>query len=1137
MPTSDEPEPTRLTTPDALETPVEPLWQRWRQDRCPDFLGPDAGGPSDEEALGVLRFDQCQQWRAGVRIPAEFYVQSFTVLRTDPDQALVLIYGEYLLRQELGESPALDEYVRRFPDHSDRLRRQDEFHRAVEGSSWLPADLAAPAALPSQAGACRIVGEIGRGGMGVILRGHDEQLGRDLAVKVLRDEYRDQPFVVSRFLEEAQVSGQLQHPGVVPVHELGRFADGRPYFTMKLVQGRTLAELLAERASPADDLPRLLKVFEQVCQTVAYAHSKGVIHRDLKPSNVMVGAFGEVQVMDWGLAKRIGAHDQEENGSPGAAIRSPGPERTAAGAALGTPAYMAPEQARGAGRVDEQSDVFGLGAVLCEILTGNPPFAGRSVNEVMSQAERGDLADAFARLGGCGADAELAGFARGCLAAAPADRPRDAGVVAGRVTAYLAGVQERLRRADLERAAAQARAAAERRARRLTVGLAAAVLALGVAGGGSWWLLERKTAAAVRAVAGSLEASTRLQAEERWPEALALVRGAEAALPAGAPADLRGRVVAMRDDLGMVIELEELRLIMVDNRETADRGFTAAFRAFGIDVEALEPAAAAGLVSGRAVRDQLVAALDDWAFIKKDPAAKGRLMAVAREADPDDWRNALRDAILRRDLPALTKLADSGDLAAQPARTLVLLGNALENLQRGGADPGVRLRVLQRARRQYPGDLWANAQLAGALDDQDPPRLGEAIRYYTAAVALRPRSHTARMNLAYALERTGALEDAVTIYQESLALKPDFALTHLNLGNAYQRQKNYAAAEAEFRKSIRLDPLDATAHYDLGNCLWRTGRLEEAAAAYREAIRLDGNLFQAHSNLGGVLDNLDRLDEAVAAHREAVRVNPRDEKNHNNLAASLERQGRRDEAVAAYREAVRVKPDYAAGHFNLGKALHAQGRFAEALESLRRGHELGRKDPRWGRPSAEWVKRCERSLELDGRLAAVLAGEDEPPAAEGLEFAELCLIRERPAAAARLFADAFAAETELADDLEAGHRYAAACAAARAASGQGADAAGLAEEEVAWLRARSLAWLSADLAAWRRALASNPAARPVVSTKLANWQTDPDLARVRAAEALAALPGDERAAWQGFWAEVADLRRRAAGSGRPAESR
>src|SRR5215471_2644038 len=159
----------------------------------------------------------------------------------------------------------------------------------------------------------QLQGEIARGGMGAVLRGHDVDLGRDLAVKVLLEKHAHRPEVARRFIEEAQIGGQLQHPGVVPVYDIGHFGN-RPFFTMKLVKGQTLGSLLAYRADPAADRPRLLAIALQVAQTLAYAHAKGVIHRDLKPANIMVGAFGEVQVMDWGLAKVLaegGTADEE----------------------------------------------------------------------------------------------------------------------------------------------------------------------------------------------------------------------------------------------------------------------------------------------------------------------------------------------------------------------------------------------------------------------------------------------------------------------------------------------------------------------------------------------------------------------------------------------------------------------------------------------------------------------------------------------------------------------------------------------------------------------------------------------------------------------------------------------------------
>ena len=191
---------------------------------------------------------------------------------------------------------------------------------------------------------------------------------------------------------------------------------------MKLVKGKTLAALLGERAEPAADRPRLLSIALQVAQTLAYAHAKGVIHRDLKPANIMVGAFGEVQVMDWGLAKVLasgGIADEEKanrthqprdgldtirtarsSGSAGSFGTA-----TEAGSLLGTPAYMPPEQANGdIAHLDRRADVFGLGAILCEILTGKPPYVGQSCEEVRRKATNGDLAEARVRLEACGAD-------------------------------------------------------------------------------------------------------------------------------------------------------------------------------------------------------------------------------------------------------------------------------------------------------------------------------------------------------------------------------------------------------------------------------------------------------------------------------------------------------------------------------------------------------------------------------------------------------------------------------------------------------------------------------------------------------------------------------------------------------------
>ena len=234
-------------------------------------------------------------------------------------------------------------------------------------------DWQGPASPPGRAGRFQLGQELAQGGMGVVYSARDESLGRDVAVKVLHERYPVDSLVGQRFVDEARITAQLQHPGIPPVFEVGRMADERPYLAMKLIKGRTLEELLKERREPASDRGRFLAMFEQICQAVAYAHSKRVLHRDLKPANVMVGAFGEVQVMDWGLAKLISpsgaaAHELTATGTACETRIVSAREldsATLAGSVLGTPAYMSPEQAGGElDRLDARTDVFGLGAIL-----------------------------------------------------------------------------------------------------------------------------------------------------------------------------------------------------------------------------------------------------------------------------------------------------------------------------------------------------------------------------------------------------------------------------------------------------------------------------------------------------------------------------------------------------------------------------------------------------------------------------------------------------------------------------------------------------------------------------------------------------------------------------------------------------
>jgi serine/threonine-protein kinase len=830
----------------------------------------------------------------------------------------------------------------------------------------------------------QLLGEVGRGGMGVIIKGRDSDLGRELAVKVLLEQHREKANLIRRFVEEAQISGQLQHPGVVPVYELGTLADHRPYFAMKLVKGRTLAVLLAERAGPEEDQPRLLGIFEQVCLTMAYAHSRGVIHRDLKPSNIMVGSFGEVQVMDWGLAKvlpRGGVADKEaaepvrhetviQTGRTGADA-----ELSQAGSIMGTPAYMPPEQASGEiDRLDERADVFALGSILCEILTGRPAFTGRTVGEIQRKAARGDLTDAFALLGACGADAELAGLARVCLAGEPEDRPRTAGVVAEQLTAYLAGVQARLRTAELARVEAlaraeeeakrrtladalaekaQAHAVEERRRRRLQVGLAASVLALTILGGLAItaYLHQRQARAAQVELALSETTLLREQALKspedlsRWQAARESIKRVEVALGDDGDAqarlrldDLRREVetasAAARRDRELLDALAEIRSGHLGAKPgVTDVAYAEAFRRAGIDIDSLTPAEAAALLRARpaTVVLQILPYLDTWSLVRRNdeqpPERWQRLLSVARSADSDDFRNRLRALVERPDSrkqgAALRALAQDRQVAELPPASILQLASALKE---AGDQPGA-VSLLESAAQRYPDDVWINYNLAQVLEGQ-PTRREEAVRYYTAARALRPES---AHNLGHLLDQMGRGDDAIATFRALVKLRPTEARNIGCLGTTLlgrqQREeglKTVDQAIAAARETIRLRPSDAAEYHILGLLLAIRGDQDGAIAAYREALRIEPGHTGSLTNLVTILRNKGDQDGIIAVLRPAIRARPDHAWSHEALSTSLQAKGDSDGAIAAIREAIRLDPQEQAYRTQLSALLKSQ---------------------------------------------------------------------------------------------------------------------------------------------------------------------------------------------------------------------
>jgi len=791
----------------------------------------------------------------------------------------------------------------------------------------------------------RILRPHAKGGLGEVFVARDEEVHRDVALKEIQGRYADHAESRARFLLEAEITGGLEHPGIVPVYGLGAYADGRPYYAMRFIRGDSLKEAIdafhtgdtlgRSESERALGLRKLLGRFVDVCNAIAYAHSRGVLHRDLKPGNVMLGKYGETLVVDWGLAKVTG--QTETNATDSLPLSAGDPAMTQAGRAMGTPAFMSPEQAEGHwDLIGPACDVYSLGATLYMLLTGQAPFSGNT-HEILQRVKRGELPRP--RSIKPWIPKALEAVCLKAMALRPEDRYTGALDLAEEVNRWMADNPVTAYREPLW----QRTKRWTRRHKPFVSGMTATLLltTIGSVAGGLWWQRQREELR--RGVEISFERIRELQGQEHWSEAQEVLDQADHRLGSGGPEDLRRRIDQARGDLNLVSQLDAIRLrraTLVGGKfdyRTADQDYAAAFREAGLGGEEDGTESVATRIRDSAVGEQMVAALDDWASATQNVKRQAWLLEVARRADPDPWRDRFRDPQVWRDRAALAALVDEllreeSQLGKHKPQLLAALGVALQWTQADSVP------LLTAAQARLPGDFWLNLELGNALSSAK--QWNEAVGYYRGALAVRPNSTAVHNNLGAGLHHKKQLDEAIREFRIAINLDPTFGAAHTNLGSALCDKKDLDQAIREFRRAIELDPKTTEPHNNLGNALHEMKRLDEAIREYDTAIELDAKAAEPHNGIGNVLRDKKRLDEAIREYRRAIELGPKVAVFHNNLGLTLYDTKQLDEAIREYRTAIELDLKYARAHNNLGLALRDMKQLKEAIREYRTAIEL-----------------------------------------------------------------------------------------------------------------------------------------------------------------------------------------------------
>jgi serine/threonine protein kinase/Flp pilus assembly protein TadD len=1130
------------------------------------------------------------------------------------DALVADVVDQFMERVHRGEQPRIEEYAARHPEAAALLRQilpalQVLQSPADEVAAKRPGENA------GTLGDFRILREVGRGGMGIVYEAEQISLGRRVALKVLPFAATLDPRQLQRFHNEARAAASLHHEHIVPVHAVGQ-ERGVHFFAMQFIDGRTLADLIAQErrgtASPDSDkstaVPGVVPAAEtkpvaetttapppraaaycrqvaawgiQAADALEHAHSLGIVHRDIKPSNLMIDAQGQLWIADFGLARRAAESDL-----------------TITGDLLGTLRYMSPEQALAKhDLVDHRSDVYSLGATLYELLALRPAAEGKDRQEIIEQITHTDATGLRRHDRGIPADLET--IVLKALAKEPESRYATAMELADDLGRFLDDKPIRARRPSLTR-----RLGKWGQRNRPTV-IAATVAAFVIttvlgAAAGLWYQSELDRSASERDKFQTRqdqltkdmnrlldEVDNRLQAIhaklshpikvcellsniDDWRESLVRARFAlrhakdlAASNDDILPPELAQRlqqvdeeVEAGAADWNTAKKLDNIRIqeSMTLNWEESPYltgpKYEKIFRDLGFDWRSSTPAQIASKIQQTRLRYVLVGALDDWSIKSKEDGIQQS--ETARLADPDPWRDKVREEKNWHNLRALETLAKEVDIGSQSPHMVAFLSCRIAR-NKGDATSFIRSALMT-----YPRDFTLHVLLGNFLSEQNPD---QSIGCFQAALALRPNSNHVHNNLGLALINKKDLDGAIRHFRKAAELAPTEFRHQMNLGKVLSIQGNYDGAVEHYRKALELDPNILGYHKALAFVLADKGDLKGALEACRKALALDPDdpdtntcvgyaLFKkrdldlaidhlrmalkrkpsakTHNYLAQALSARKDFDGAIEEDRKALKLDPKYWEAHFGLGTALLNKEEFSRAIFHLRTALEINPDYPQGNCNLGHALRQTGEFADALKYLQRGHEFGAKEPDWPYESANWVKECKRLVKADQEVLAVLRGDIQP--ADRRQFGPyiaVCRTKKAYANAVQLWHLCFSkygAETENPNDrllFEASRD-----AALAMSLDQSSGAARGANSHV--MRKQAYEWLNTDLDWWSSQFKKKGRiVSPELAETLSKWQQASELDTLRDKRYLAKLPQRELEAWEKLWADVEILRKQA----------